>query len=65
MLIPVKSRSNLKLDHVGSKTKSTGQILDKSCVHSRGHILEQKSMKLCLNVSSHKSKSNLKLGHVG
>ena len=54
-------RSGSKLGHVGSKTRSLGQILDKH----RGHSLEQKSMKLCQNVNSHKAKSSLKLGHVG
>ena len=44
---------------------SLGQILDKPYVHSRGHSLEQKSMKFCQNINSHKSKSSSKLGHVG
>ena len=34
-------------------------------VHSRGNSLEQKSMKLCQNIISHKSKSSSKLGPVG
>ena len=29
---------SLKISHVGSKTRSLGQILDKHCVRSRGHI---------------------------
>ena len=33
--------SNLKLDHVGSKTRSLGQFLGKPCVHSRGHSFEE------------------------
>ena len=62
---PYKSRSSSKLGYVGgSKTRSLGQILDKPCVHSRGHSFEQNSMKLCQNVNSHKSKSSSKLGHV-
>ena len=44
---------------------SLGQILDNPCVHFGGHSLELKTMKLCQNVNSHKSKSSLKLGHVG
>ena len=36
--------SNMGL--VGSKTKSLGQILDKFCLHSRGHIFSQIIMKL-------------------
>ena len=62
LIIP---KSNLKLGHVGSKTRSLGQTLDKPCVHSRGHRLEQKSMKLCQTVKFHKSKSSSKLSHVG
>ena len=65
MLIPIKSRSRLKLGHVGSKTRSLGHILDKPSVHSSGHSLKQKSKKICQNVNSHKSKSGSKLGHVG
>ena len=32
------SRPSLKLSHVGSKTKSLGQIVGKSCEHPGGHI---------------------------
>ena len=55
------SRSSSKLGHVGSKTRSLGQILEKPCVHSRGHSFDHKFMKLCQNVS----RSSSKLGHVG
>ena len=47
------SRSNSKLGHVGSKTRSLGQILEKPCVHSRGHGFDHKFMKLCQNVNHH------------
>ena len=47
------SRSSSKLGHVGSKTRSLGQILEKTCVHSRGHSLDSKVMKLCQNVNHH------------
>ena len=36
--------------HVGSKTKSLGQILEKPCVSSRGHIFSPIIMKLGQNV---------------
>ena len=36
--------------HVGSKTKSQGQILEKPCVRSRGHIFNSIIMKLGQNV---------------
>ena len=29
------------MGHVGSKTRSLGQILEKPCVRSRGHILSR------------------------
>ena len=47
------SRSSLKLGHVGSKTRSLDQILEKPCVHSRGHRFDHKFMKLCQNVNHH------------
>ena len=40
-----------------------GQILEKPCVHYKGHSLEQKFMKPPQNVNSHKSKSSSKMGH--
>ena len=39
-----------KMGHVGSKTRSIGQILEKPCVRSRGHIFSPKIMKLGQNV---------------
>ena len=59
------SRSRSKLGHVGSKTRSLGQILEKLCVHSRRHSFDPKVMKLCQIVNPHICRSNLKLGHVG
>ena len=35
MIVLMKSRSSLKVGHVGSKTRSLGQILEKPCEHSR------------------------------
>ena len=40
MLIPIKFWSDRKLGHVGSKTRSLGQILEKPYVHSRGHSFD-------------------------
>ena len=37
----MKSRTSSKMGHVGSKTRSLGQILEKPCVCSRGHILSR------------------------
>ena len=41
------------MDHVGSKTRSQGQILEKYCVPSGGHNCDLKFMKLCQNVTYH------------
>ena len=38
------------MGHVGSKTRSQGQILEKPCVCSRGHIFSPIIMKLGQNV---------------
>ena len=53
MLIIKTSRSGSKLGHVGLKTRSLGPIVEKSCVHSRGHRFDHKFMKLCQNVNHH------------
>ena len=46
------------MGHVGSKTRSLGQILEKPCVNSKGHILSPIFMKLdqhvCLDEIMHK-----------
>ena len=53
MLIIILSRSSSKLGHVGSKTRSLGQIIEKPCVHSRGHSFDSKLMKLYQNANDH------------
>ena len=40
------SRPSLNMGHVGSKTRSPGQILRNSCLHSRGYICDLILMKL-------------------
>ena len=66
MLIIIISRLSSKLGHVGSKTRSLGQILEKPFVHSRGHSFDPKFMKFCQNENPYKIKfrSSSKLGHV-
>ena len=44
------SRPSSNLDYVGSKTRSLGQILVNSCLHSRGQIGDSNLMKLGQNV---------------
>ena len=34
MFVLIKARTTLKIDYVGSKTKSLGQILEKPCVYT-------------------------------
>ena len=46
-----KSRAISKLGHIGSKTRSSGQIIEKPCVHSRGLGFDSKFMKLCQKVN--------------
>ena len=41
MFVSMKSQTIPKMGHVGSKTRSLGQILEKPCVRSRGHILSR------------------------
>ena len=53
MLINIISRSSSKLGHIGSKTRSLGQTLEKLCVHSRGHTFDTKLMNLNQNVNDH------------
>ena len=53
------------MGHIGSKTRSLGQILEKSSVRCRGHILSLIVMKLCHNVClDKKSRTSTKMGHV-
>ena len=59
------SRSDLKLGHVGSETRQLGQILEKPCVHVRGHSFDSKFMKLIRMLMIIISRSVWKLGHVG
>ena len=58
MLFIIMSRSSLKLGHVGSKTRSLGQILEKKPVHSRGHSFDHKFLKLCQNDNDHNIPKN-------
>jgi len=50
MFVLTISRPSSNMGHVGSKTRSPGQILGNSCLHHRGHICDPILMKLCQNV---------------
>ena len=65
MLVLIKSRTSLKFGHVGSKTRSLGQILEIPCVHSRGHIFSPILMKLGQNVCLNKISDELEIGSCG
>ena len=64
MVMIIISRSNSKLGHVGSKTRSLGQILEKHCVHSKRHSFDAKFMKFVRLLIIIISRSGLKLGHI-
>ena len=49
MFVLMKSQMSLKMGYVGSKTMSLGQMLEKPCVRSRGHIFCPIIMKLVDN----------------
>ena len=50
MFVLIKSGTSSKFGHVGSKTSSLNEILEKPCVRSRGHILSPILLKLSQNV---------------
>ena len=65
MFVLIKSRTGLKLGHVGSKTRSLGQILEKPCVRSRGHIFSPIVMKLGQNVCFDQISDEFEIGSCG
>ena len=50
MFVLIQPRTNLKMGHVESKTRSLGQILEKPCIRFRGLIYSSIIMKLGQNV---------------
>ena len=65
MIVLMKSPSSSNLGHVGSKSRSVGQIMKKPCLLSRGHIVEPKLMKFYQNDSLMKYWLSLTLGQMG
>ena len=60
------SRSSSKLGHVGSKTRSLGQILEKPFLYTlEGTVLIQSLRNFIRMLMIIISRSSLKLGHVG
>ena len=65
LLIIIISRSSLKLGHVGSKTRSLGQILEKLVYTLEGTVSIQSSRNFIRMLIIIISRSSLKLGYVG
>ena len=51
-----------KMGYVGSKTSSLGQILEKPCLHSRGHIFSPIIMKLGQNICHDENSGQVRNG---
>ena len=60
-----ESSDEFGMGHVWSKTRSLGQTLEKVYVRSKGHIFSPIIMKLSQNFSLMKTRTSLKMGHVG
>jgi len=56
---------SLKLGHMGSKTRSLGQIIEKPCDRSRGHIFSPIFMKLGQNVCLDENLDEFEIGSHG
>ena len=50
MCVVIKSGLGLYMGHLGSKTRSRGQIIEKPCVDNRGHNFHRIFMKFGQNV---------------
>ena len=61
----MKYRTNSKVVHVRSKTRSLDQILEKPCVRCRGHIFSPIIMKLGQNVCLDEISDEFEMDHVG
>ena len=51
----MKSRTSSKMGHLGSKTGSLDEMIEKPCVHSRGQSFSPIIMTLCQSVCLDKS----------
>ena len=57
-----RSLGQIKMGHVSSKSRSLGHILEKPCVHSRGHISSPIILKFGQNVCLDKISDKLENG---
>ena len=62
MFVMMKAQTSSKMGHVGSKTRSIGQILEKPCLRSVGHIFSLIIIKLCQNVCHDESSDQFENG---
>ena len=65
MSVLMKSWTILKMGHAERKTRSLGQILEKPCVHSRGHIFSRIILKLDLEICLDEILDEYENGHFG
>ena len=65
MIILTISQSSLNMDHVGSKCRSAGQIIEKPCEHSRGHSFSLIFIKLAQNNNLDNISVKFKYGSYG
>ena len=65
MIVLMISRSDSKLGHLGSKTRSPNQIKRKPCYHYRSHIFETIIINIAQMFVLMISRSDSKLGHLG
>ena len=65
MFVLAKSGRSSKMVYVRSKTRSLGQMLEKPCVGSRGHIFSPMIMKMVRMFDLMRSHFSMKMGHVG
>ena len=54
--------TDLKVGHIGSETRSLGQILEKLCVFSSRHSFDPICMKLFQNVWHHEVSDKIETG---
>jgi len=61
----MKSRSGSNLNHVGSKSRSLGQIIEIRCLHCRDHNIDSIFIKLAHNDCLDEISVKFESGHVG
>ena len=65
MFVFMKSPTSLKMGHIGSKTRSLAQTLEKPCVCSRDQIFGLILLKLVQSFCLDEPCTFFKMGHIG